>query len=223
MTANATPVTVGTVMIYRPEYGAEPVTVNVSKVTKAGWVRFTYADGSESSLYKPAGAEYERAQALRWSRTRSVLYPFTEGRLAQLKAEAARAAAERQAKADEDAARRRAAEERRAAELAEVKAALGGDWRTALVCDEPLSDGGRLLVIRLPMPVGSVERTGNVRLTVLRVRRNTSPWANEGDAWEVYPTYADKTSSSFPSISAECGPDADTAIWAALRYLHNTW
>lgn len=224
MTATANRPEVGAVMIYRKEYGADPVTVNVAKVSKAGWVKFTHADGSESSWYKRDGDGYERADRSRLSRTHSRLYPFSEERLAALKAEHARQQEEYRRKAEEHRARVEATEKRQAEELAAVRAALGGDWRTALLAEAETGDDlGRVYMIRLPVRPDAVERKGAHQIVLVRVRKEVKSWLNESEQWAAYPTYADKTTSSWSSISPETGPDADAAVWNALRYLHANW
>ncbi len=228
MNATVPQVTVGTVMIFRANYEADPITVNVSRVTKGGWVRFTYPSGpdagKESSNYKPAryGEGYAPADNPRYAK--ASLIRFSEEKMAELTEASAKRRQAIAEKRDEENARIEAIKQREADQLAEVKKLLDGNFNRVAMHREVLNAAGEaILMLKLPVKAELVERKGDFQVVVLKVAKYKHNRYGQNDQWVAYPTYADKTTSSWSSISGSYAASADDAVWEALRYLYNNW
>lgn len=226
MNATVPQVKVGDVLILVEQYNRKPRTVNVSKVTKAGWVRFmeTSVSGEavESAAYKPANFQcgWELTVGSRYRV--NCLYVYTEEKLAELNAAWQKEEDARAAKAEEWARKQQAELEQKAAELQELQAVVGTELRPLMETD--LGEG-KVLVFKLPVKADIQERNGTEQVVMVRVKQGIRFSVREGEhaEWEAYPTWAHKGTSSFSSCSAFRAPLETDAVWEALRYVYHNW
>lgn len=228
MTATEINIKVGTVMIFVGCYNAEPVTVNVSKVTPSGLVRFTGPSGKESGLYKFNGRdEYypKDRNGSRYGRGER-LYLHTPEKLAEL---IDRHETIERAKADKrvlEDANRAAHEVKRLAEIDELKLRMGGNYDNNVLLRTLLGED-RLVTIGLPVKPERVERKGETEIVIIRLKTDKNYWDYNSDEKaervEGYMTVASKGSSSFGSYSGVYGKDDESVIWECLRSAYNSW
>lgn len=219
MNATQSTVKVGDVLVFVARNNAKPVTVNVSKVTKAGWVKFTHTDGKESSAYKPAryGEGWELTSN---GYTSGRLYLV--GKLDELNEVYEKRQQEEKEKAEKWNEQNHQREVQRQAELAELKAVVGTELKPLMETD--LGEG-KVLVFKLPVKADLQERNGTEQVVMVRVKLGTRWSVRNGEQpeWEAYPTWAHKGTSSFSSCSACVDTTEEAAVWEALRYVYNNW
>ncbi len=212
-TANATTVKVGDVMLLVGYYTHEPKRVNVSRVTKAGWVRYTLANGTESELYKPVKGW--NAKAGQYETNGRSAYLYTLDHLNELNARYASQAALQAEKKAEDDKRRAASNERHNNELAEVRKVFAVPTAPA----RTLADGSRVYTFTLP---ANPNNDRGDAIVMVRCKAGKD-WSDSGKTVEANHTYVKATGSSFCSCSASYYFTDEEAILEAARSAYFAW
>lgn len=221
--ANTTPLAAGDKVIYRKSYGAAPLTDNVDRVTKAGWVKLAqHSAGCYKATwrneYQPTGIGNKSAERV---------YPWSQETWDKLVAEADAEAALKAKQAAEREARQAAAEAAGAARMAETRTALGGNVYAAVRYRETLPDGSRLFVLHLPVKADLSAKKGPAEVAMVRIKDSRRyDWRADAERALVEPyfTYASQDTSNFPSCSNNAGYATDEdALWAVADSRYHGW
>ena len=211
--------TVHDTLILVDEYCENPPRrVNIGKVTKAGWVRYTKPDGTESETIKP------HRYGGYWKGFRVVLHRDTPSKFEELTAKFEEYLKRKEEKRVKEKKWTKAYEDRRLNELNEVKLRLGGDYDHHILHRTLVGDD-RLLTLSIPVKPDMVERKGDFEILIIRLRTGKKFDYRDTESVEVegFLTYVNKNTSSFASCSGERGPTDEAVIWEIIRYAYNNW
>ena len=222
---NTNKLNVGDVVILRKNGSTKPETTNVDSVTAAGNFRVYAAPGILFS-----GDRWADGYAPREKRRDEMVYLYTEEKLAEvMKRWNDNAAAAEAKKVEREEAHKKAAE-RHAAELVEVKLAMGGFMMVR--AREVMPDGSRIFWVNLPIKPSVAERKVGFEVMFVRLKDVEdydwdAPSGPDGHKKvkkvELVYSYLNGGSCSFASVSAEkCGSDEE-ALWEAARRLYYSW
>lgn len=215
----------GDVVILTKGYDKRPETANVGRVTKSGQFYVVTLDGESNARFKfdwrgtaePVVGPRSYSPNKQW-----IVHLFSEEKMAELNRTADELEARKKVEDEAKAKRLQEIEDRKAAEMAEVKDAVGNLYYRM---QDQLPDGSRLYVIN--MPVKECYRESKVfEVMIVRCKNEKRLNFTEGKEEEVVEaayTYTNAQTSSFSSCSTYRTETDLDAIWEAVCDQYHRW
>lgn len=202
-----TQVNVGDKIIYVREYGHEPLTATVIKVTPSGQLA---VDVLPDARFKRTYRQDEYKSVGGSGREKKTVYLYSDIKLAELTDRHQKYLTHQQEKKDAEQQRRNDRDARIATELADLKAACGGDVNNIVRHREIMLDGSRIVWLNIPVLPDS---RNPFCVGIVRLSDETNLWGEEGKPIECKLTTF-PSGASYSSFRAATDEDA---LWEAAR------